>query len=133
MECSLSRNFVHTTPLLLLVRNTIQLLLVVIVVASELLSRDPKPALAALHVSVFHVSIFHVRVLAGEIDTLAVGTLGAALREGPSTSGKLRRNGSIRLDPIGESVFAILDDTVANVSYTVLSRDGSAVRDLTPC
>ncbi len=78
--CSLSRNFVNTTPLLLLVRNTIQLLLVVIVVASKLSSRDPKPALATLHVSVFHMSVIHVRILAREIDTLAVGALGAALR-----------------------------------------------------
>ena len=53
---------------------------------------------------------FERLVLARQVDTaLALGV--APLREGTCAGAELRGYGSVLLDPVGEGVFAVLDDT----------------------
>lgn len=80
--------------------------LVLVTVASVLRSRDPQARLAAVQ----------GLVLARQVNRLAsvLATVAAALREGAGSRGELGRNGSVLLDPVGEGVFAVLDDAKEN-------------------
>lgn len=56
--------------------------------------------------------VLHAAVLAAEIDTLAlVAVLVAALGKVAGARGKLGLDGCVGGDPVGEGVFAVLDDT----------------------
>lgn len=82
------------------------LLLFVVVLALVLAGRDPETALAVLHGC----------VLAGEVDGLA---LVAALRESAGTDGELGGDGGVLLDPVGESVLTVLDDSLGGLVAVV--------------
>jgi hypothetical protein len=78
-------------------------LLVVVAVTSVLGRRDPQAGLAAVE----------RLVLARQVNGLtSVLTVAAALGEGARASGKLGRDGGVLLDPVGEGIFAVLDDTI---------------------
>lgn len=70
-----------------------------------LTGRDPRVAIA-----------LHGLVLVGEVDALALAVLGgvglAALGEGAGAGGELGGDGRVGGDPVGERVFAVLDDAV---------------------
>ena len=69
--------------------------------------RHPKTALAVLEAA----------VLTGQINALALSAvLCAALRKVAGASTELGGDGGVLLDPIGESIFAILDDTTSSIS-----------------
>lgn len=78
-------------------------LLVIIAVTSVLGRGDPQTRLATLK----------GLVLTGQVNSLtSVLTVAAALRESAGASGKLGGDGGVLLDPVGEGVFAVLDDAV---------------------
>lgn len=62
--------------------------------------RDPEATLTVLHAA----------VLAREIDPLALGAALAALGKVAGASRKLGAYGGILCDPVGEGIFAILND-----------------------
>lgn len=78
-------------------------LLVIVAVTSVLRSRDPQTGLAAVK----------GLVLARQVDglTSVLAAVAAALREGTGALGELRGDGGVLLDPVGEGVFAVLDDS----------------------
>ena len=57
-----------------------------------------------------------------EVDALALAAdlIAPALRECTRAGGELGGNGGVLLDPVGESVFAILDDSADYVSLNML-------------
>ena len=78
-------------------------LLVVIAVTSMLGCGDPQAGLAAIE----------GLVLARQVNSLtSVLTVAAALGESAGASGELGGNRGVLLDPVGEGVFAVLNDTV---------------------
>lgn len=77
---------------------------VVLVAVAAVLGRgDPQAGLAALE----------RLVLARQVDGLALvlAAVAAALGEGARAGGQLGGDGGVLLDPVGERVFAVLDDT----------------------
>lgn len=98
--------------------------LVIVLVSLVLAGRDPEARLAV-----------HGLVLAGEVVTLTsvagCATLGKSARAG----GELGADGSVLLDPVGESILAVLDDSlgglVAIVGLASLAgSDGGVVDEL---
>ena len=79
-------------------------LLLIVAVTSVLGCRDPQAGLAAVE----------GLVLAGQVDGLAsvLAAVAAALGEGARALRKLGGNGSVLLDPVGERVFAVLNDAM---------------------
>jgi len=57
-------------------------------------------------------SVFHRLVLVGKIDTVTLDAVLTALRQSSGASGEFRADGCILCHPVGESIFAVLDDTV---------------------
>lgn len=56
-------------------------------------------------------------ILVGEVDTLAVlTTLMTALRQGTGPSGEAGLDRRVLLNPVGQSIFAVLNDTASQVS-----------------
>ena len=76
------------------------LFLAVIGVFAMSTGRDPQTA----------ITILQARILAAQIDALALSTLFTSLREVASARAELGGNGRVGRDPICESVFAVLDD-----------------------
>jgi hypothetical protein len=106
-------------------RGNIVIDLVVVAVAAVLRGGDPQARLAAVK----------GLVLARQIDGLAVLAVAAALRESAGTSGELGRDGCVLLDPVGESILAVLDVCLASLVSIVrlagLARgDGGVVDQL---
>jgi hypothetical protein len=89
-------------------------LLVVVAVTSVLGCRNPQAGLATVE----------GLVLTGQVDSLtSVLTVAAALGESAGAGGQLGGNGGVLLDPVGERVFAVLDDAVElSVHGTVLRQ-----------
>jgi hypothetical protein len=56
--------------------------------------------------------VIHGLVLAREVNSLALVTVAAALGESAGALGELRGDGGVLGDPVGESILAVLDDTV---------------------
>lgn len=57
------------------------------------------------------VAVLHATVLAAEVNTLALlAALVAALGKVTGAGGELRLDGGVGRDPVGEGVFAVLDD-----------------------
>ena len=81
------------------------LLLAVVGVFAVCAGRDPQTAFA----------IFHARILAAQIDALALSALLASLRKVTSAGAELRGNGGVGRNPVCESVFAVLNDAVVCV------------------
>jgi hypothetical protein len=78
-------------------------LVVVVLVRARvvvLASRNPETALAVLHGS----------ILTGKVDGLTLVAVATALRQIAGAGRELRRDGSVLLDPVGQRVFAVLDD-----------------------
>jgi hypothetical protein len=77
-------------------------LVVLVAVAAVLGCGDPQARLAAVE----------RLVLAGQVDGLALvlAAVAAALGEGARAGGQLGGDGGVLLDPVGERVFAVLDD-----------------------
>ena len=98
------------------------LLLAIILVLPVCISGNPETALA----------ILHRLVLASEVDTSTLDALLATLGKVASTCAELGRYGSILLNPIGQSILAVLDNTVYRL---VLGSLGEAVQcgKHTPC
>jgi hypothetical protein len=86
----------------------LQVLIVVSVTSLVLRGRNPKTRL----------SVIKGLILVREIDTLLVVTGGvlATLGKGARTGRELRGHGSVLDNPIGEGIFAVLDDTVSRIS-----------------
>lgn len=84
-------------------------LLLVVAVTSVLGRRDPQARLAAVE----------GLVLAREIDRLAsvLAAVATALREGAGALGELGGDGGVLLDPVGEGVFAVLNDTMKKSAH----------------
>jgi hypothetical protein len=80
----------------------VKLILVVVAVTLVLCGWDPKTRLP----------VVHGLVLAREVNSLALMTVAATLGEGAGALGELRGDGGVLGDPVGKSVFAVLDDTV---------------------
>ena len=72
-----------------------------ILISAVIARRDPKATLTVLHAA----------VLAGKIDPLALGAALAALGKVAGASRKLGAYGGILCHPVGEGIFAILNDT----------------------
>jgi hypothetical protein len=79
-------------------------LLVLVVIVAVLGSGNPHAGFAVLH----------RLVLVGEIKAFLTAVL-AALRKGSGTCWELSAHGSILRDPVGESVFAVLNDAVRSL------------------
>lgn len=80
--------------------------LVVMCVTGVLLCRNPGVSVAS-----------HWAILSRQIDTVAglVEVIPTSLREGPGAGRKFGRHGSVRRNPVCQSVFAVLDDRLARV------------------
>jgi len=63
-------------------------------------------------------AVVHGLVLSGQVKALALlaAALTPALGKRPGAGGELGGNGSVLLDPVGEGVLAVLDDTVTEIS-----------------
>lgn len=77
-------------------------LLVIVAVTSVLRRRDPQAGLAAIK----------GLVLARQVDRLAsvLAAVAAALGQSAGAGGELGGDGGVLLNPVGERVFAVLDD-----------------------
>ena len=82
----------------------IEVITVFVAVTLVLRSRDPETRLP----------VVEGLVLAGQIDTItAAGSIASALGQSAGALRQLGGDGGVLGDPVGESVFAVLDDTVA--------------------
>ena len=79
------------------------ILLIIFIVATLVRAGwDPETALTVLH----------SLVLTGKVNGLTLVTVLAALGQSAGASGELGANSSVLLDPVGKSIFAILDDAI---------------------
>lgn len=88
-------------------RRVLFIILVFVAVARRgvLRRRDPQPRLAA----------FERAVLVGKVDAFAVlATLMTALRKRARAGGEVGLDRGVLLDPIGQRIFAVLDDTISS-------------------
>ena len=94
-------------------------------VFSVRVSRDPKATLMAALMAA--LVALHGLVLRGQVDAFTGLALHAglvsALRQVARARGELGLHGRVGRDPVGEGVFAVLDDTAhAHVSYVCLIK-----------
>jgi hypothetical protein len=97
------------------------IILIVVVVSLVLAGRDPKAGLAVLE----------RLVLAGEVVALTSVAGSATLGKSARASGELGADGGVLLDPVGESILAVLNDglggLVAVVGLASLTRGDRGV------
>ena len=108
MSCLCGHALLITTADCTIRLRLLLLLFLLVIVASVLLGWDPETRLTSS------------RVLAGKVvvDTAGHGRLASAttLGEIACTGGKLGTDGGVGLDPVGERVLAVLDDTTGPMS-----------------
>jgi len=57
--------------------------------------------------------------LAGQVDTLSVVTIAAALRKGARSLGELGGDGSVLGNPVGKSILTVLNNSLASLVTVV--------------